>query len=104
MKNILILIPLALIFLLTSIVFGRIGGGEIIFKPKGAKDVIFSHESHVSDIGLKCTECHDSIFLTKEKHKKATMTDMRKGLSCGACHNGKIAFDVKANCSNCHKR
>lgn len=104
MIKILIFIPLALIFFFLNIVFGRIGGGEIIFKSKGAKDAVFSHESHVSEIGLKCTECHDILFLTAEKRKNASMADMRKGLSCGACHNGKKAFDVKANCSNCHKK
>jgi c(7)-type cytochrome triheme protein len=28
---------------------------------------------------------------------------MEKGRSCGACHDGKAAFSVKANCASCHK-
>ena len=29
------------------------------------------------------------------------MADMEKGKSCGACHDGKTAFDVKS-CITCH--
>ncbi len=104
MKKFIVIIPFMLIFILSQMVSGRVGGGDIVYKPEKARNVIFSHEVHVKDIGLKCTECHDSIFTTKEKRKNFTMADMRKGLSCGACHNGKIAFDVKANCSKCHKK
>lgn len=104
MKKVFFFIPLTLLFLFSSIVLGKIGGGDIPFKSGKERDAIFSHDTHVSDIGLKCTECHDSLYITKEKHKKVTMADMRKGLSCGVCHNGKRAFDVKGNCSNCHKK
>lgn len=90
--------------MISNIVLGKIGGGDIVFKPERAKEVLFSHQRHVEDIGLRCTDCHDNLYSTKEKHKKVTMAEMRKGLSCGACHNGKNAFDVKANCSNCHKK
>ncbi len=33
------------------------------------------------------------------------MAEMEKGLSCGACHNGKKAFSVAAekDCSKCHR-
>ncbi|MDW8003036.1 MAG: cytochrome c3 family protein [Deltaproteobacteria bacterium] len=58
--------------------------------------MLFSHENHVANIGLKRTDCHAWLYLTKEKHVKTTMAQMQKGKSCGACHNGKIAFDVKA--------
>jgi c(7)-type cytochrome triheme protein len=94
-----------LIILLTApLSFSTVGGGDIIFKIKRAGDVTFSHDSHVSNAGLQCTECHDSLYITKEKHRKVTMAQMQKGQSCGACHNAKKAFDVKANCSNCHKK
>lgn len=103
-KKLLLITSFISIFILTNFVFGKIGGGDITFKPGKARDVIFSHESHVKDIGLKCTDCHDSIYKTKEKNKRVTMAEMRKGLSCGVCHNGKKAFDVKGNCANCHKK
>ncbi|MGB9629885.1 MAG: cytochrome c3 family protein [Thermodesulfobacteriota bacterium] len=104
MKKAFLFIQLISVFLLSNIVLGRIGGGDISFKSGKARDVIFSHDTHVSDIGFKCTDCHDGLYTTKEKHRKVTMADMRKGSSCGACHNGKRAFDVRANCSNCHKK
>lgn len=87
-----------------SISFAVVGGGDISFEVKKAGNAIFSHDNHVGGVGLKCTDCHDSLYTTKEKHKHITMAQMQKGKSCGACHNGKKAFDVKANCSNCHKK
>jgi c(7)-type cytochrome triheme protein len=30
------------------------------------------------------------------------MAQMESGNSCGACHDGKTAFSVKANCGRCH--
>lgn len=87
-----------------SISFAAVGGGDISFEVKKAGNVVFSHDNHVGGVGLKCTDCHDSIYVTKEKHKAASMAQMQKGKSCGACHNSKKAFDVKANCNNCHKK
>ncbi len=40
----------------------KVGGGDITFSPKGAGPVLFSHEKHVSEKGLKCTGCHYQIF------------------------------------------
>ena len=97
-------IGLLIILLTAPLSFSRVGGGDITFKVKSAGDVTFSHDSHVSNAGLQCTDCHDSLYITKEKHRKVTMAQMQKGQSCGACHNAKKAFDVKANCSNCHKK
>ena len=93
-----------LILILASFSLAKIGGGDITFEVKKAGNVIFSHDAHVSTAKLKCTDCHDSLFVTREKHKHITMAQMQKGASCGTCHNGKKAFDVKANCSNCHKK
>jgi c(7)-type cytochrome triheme protein len=31
------------------------------------------------------------------------MSDMDKGVSCGACHNGKEAFASSGDCAKCHK-
>jgi c(7)-type cytochrome triheme protein len=93
-----------MILLVATAGLGKIGGGDITFEVKKAGNVVFSHDSHVSGAGLRCTDCHDSLFVTIEKHKPVKMAQMQKGESCGACHNGKKAFDVKANCSNCHKK
>jgi c(7)-type cytochrome triheme protein len=95
-----------LFLLIAPLVSAKVGGGEITFKVKKEGNVIFSHDIHVGAMGLKCTDCHDDPFVTKEKHKPVTMAQMQKGQSCGACHNGKKAFEVKAktNCNNCHKK
>ncbi|MFA7405191.1 MAG: cytochrome c3 family protein [Pelobacteraceae bacterium] len=80
-----------------------VGGGDITLK-NNKGDVVFSHDTHVEGMALACTDCHDKLFLSKGQHKKATMKDMQKGKSCGACHNGKKAFSVKGDCAKCHKK
>ena len=71
--------------------------------------VIFSHLNHTEAQNLKCKSCHTKIFQMKagktEKKKGAlTMAAMEDGKFCGACHNGKKAFGVKAEdtCVKCH--
>lgn len=94
---------LGIVVMAATGVGARVGGGDITYEVQGAGKAIFSHDSHVSK-GLKCTDCHDALYVTKEKHKHVSMSEMQKGKSCGACHNGKKAFDVKAGCNNCHKQ
>lgn len=92
------------VLVMTSIVSARIGGGDIKYKVKHIGDVTYSHETHVETMGFNCTECHPIIFETKEKHKKFQMSHRRQATSCGVCHNGKDAFDLKTNCYVCHIR
>lgn len=87
----------------TPFVPARVGGGGILFKVKDAGDVFFSHDSHVDVSGLKCTSCHDAIYVTTGKPAVVKMAGMKKGKSCGACHEGKKAFALD-NCGNCHKK
>lgn len=49
MKKLFLITSLISIFILSNFVFGRIGGGDITFKPGKARDVIFSHNIHVKD-------------------------------------------------------
>ena len=95
---------LSIIFI--SVSAARIGGGDISFKGGNAGDVIFRHDSHSMDAGFKCTDCHDSLYVTRVKDKRVSMAQMQKGKSCGACHNGTKSFDVKSksDCNNCHKK
>ncbi len=90
--------------ILVSVGLAKTGGGDITFKAGKAGDVIFRHDSHGPDAGLTCTDCHDSLYITKEKDKRVTMAQMQKGKSCGACHNGKRTFDVKSDCRKCHTK
>lgn len=101
MKN--IFWGILIILFLATMVYAKIGGGDITFEEKKFGNVIFSHENHIEGIGLKCTDCHATPYVTKDEHKKVTMAEMKKGQSCGACHNGKKAFDVK-DCKSCHKK
>jgi c(7)-type cytochrome triheme protein len=75
---------------------------SVTFKAKGATEVIFSHETHLSRIGDKCKSCHNGKIITG-KEKNVTMAAMEKGKTCGACHNGKTAFTVAENCGTCHR-
>jgi len=83
----------------------KIGGGDLVFSPKNALPVIFSHEKHVVRQDLKCTNCHYGVFQMAQGSDKMQMDKITKGDFCGQCHNGQKAFDVgdKANCSRCHR-
>ncbi len=82
----------------------KVGGGDLTFAPKNAQPVVFSHEKHVIEKGLKCTGCHYQIFQMEQGSYKMEMEKITKGDFCGKCHNGQKAFDVKDqnNCSRCH--
>jgi DmsE family decaheme c-type cytochrome len=76
-------------------------GMELIFKG-GPKPVIFSGKIH-ADAGLKCMDCHASLFKMKAVEPGITFMDHMAGKKyCYACHNGTKAFAPKGNCSKCH--
>ena len=105
MKRISFLFFFCAAFLFVSLASGRIGGGDILFIPKNAKPVTFSHDFHVKDLGLACQKCHPVPYITAEKSKPVSMAEMAKGKSCGVCHDGKGAFFInkKDDCSRCHQ-
>lgn len=74
---------------------------ELTFVDKDAGNVKFSHVSHLAM--YKCGECHTKLFAAARNNVKISMAEMEKGKSCGACHDGTIAFTVKENCATCHK-
>jgi len=74
---------------------------DIVFNLKGVTAVTFKHSFHAQV--YPCKECHTRIFPYKALVGKATMDDMTKGKSCGACHNGKEAFASSGDCDRCHK-
>lgn len=75
---------------------------DATYKLKAAGTVKFSHKAHI-DLNISCAGCHETIYKPAKGNKTATMNDMEKGKSCGACHDGKKAFSVSANCATCHK-
>ena len=93
-----------LVLILSSIVFAKIGGGDIKYPVKRVGEVTFSHDTHIEAMGFNCTECHPITFVTKEQHQPAKMIHRRQSVSCGTCHNGTQAFDLRSNCYICHNR
>lgn len=74
---------------------------EIVFNLKGVAPAGFSHAFHTQ--AYACKDCHTKLFPYRTVVGKATMGDMDKGISCGACHNGKDAFASSGDCAKCHK-
>lgn len=86
-------------------VWGKVGGGDVTFTIRGGKNVVYSHDLHVKKSRLGCSDCHFRLFNTSRGSRvRMTMAEMANGRSCGACHNGDLAFSVKENCSKCHKQ
>ena len=79
-----------------------VGGGDVRFKVKGASEAVFSHDAHVVKANLGCRECHPKLYLDTARSKRVTMAQMKKGQSCGACHDGKRAVGLDA-CNTCHR-
>lgn len=98
------MIVLALAVIVASAGYARVGGGDVVYVVKKAGNVTFRHDVHVEKSGLSCAACHPSLYLTKEKRKSVTMSQMGKGASCGSCHDGKTAFSVKGSCKQCHTK
>lgn len=73
--------------------------------------VVFKHWLHRAR--FSCRLCHVDIgFAMKGGATDITDSDIQRGLFCGACHNGKIAFGQKSpdnsekadfsSCARCH--
>lgn len=76
--------------------------GQITFKGKTGTVVgHFSHEFHGQI--YKCEDCHTKLF-PFGGGKRIKMKEMEQGKSCGACHDGKTAFNVTGSCAKCHKK
>ena len=76
---------------------------DITYNTSDAGKVVFSHKSHLRKKSnrapnVSCKACHAN----QQKNFRYTMADMEKGKSCGACHNGKLAFSID-RCAECHK-
>ncbi len=65
--------------------------------------VVFSHTSHVA-YSEKCTACHVKLFPILRPMRDVTHAVMDAGGSCGACHNGQMAFGPgdPVTCARCH--
>lgn len=61
----------------------------------------FPHWIH--RINYRCDACHMRLFAMETGATSITMSGMRKGETCGACHDGERAFAVSIeSCNTCH--
>lgn len=83
--------------------------GDLVFEREGEVEgssafppAVFPHWVH--RIRYRCYACHPAQFEMKQGANAVTMDAIKKGQFCGACHNGKAAFNVDfQNCARCHK-
>lgn len=74
---------------------------ELTYQTAPVAQAVFSHTFHTQM--YTCTSCHPGIVKPNMKlNKRASMSAMEHGKSCGACHDGKTAFSVKSDCAKCH--
>ena len=85
--------------------------GDFVLPRKGAAagseqfpPAAFPHTLH--RVLFKCYVCHDSLFKMKLGADAITMEAIGNSKSCGACHDGKTAFEASSfgNCDRCHQR
>ena len=94
---------LLLILLVTSTAYARWIQDKASMKTATVGEVTFSHYNHLEAVGSDCPTCHNAIFnIVTKKNPTYTMADMKKGKSCGACHNGTRAFATDEDCTTCH--
>lgn len=71
---------------------------QVTLKSKDIGLITFNHKSHLSRD--RCERCHTGVF-RPGPNQPVGMAAMAKGKSCGACHNGQLAFGLD-KCSACH--
>lgn len=86
---------------------GQAALGDILFERTeevpGPPPAVFPHWIH--RIQFRCYVCHPRLFEMKQGANEITMQNIRHGQFCGACHNGRVAFNVEfQSCSRCHKQ
>lgn len=66
--------------------------------------VVFRHTTHVDYENGRCTGCHPKLYHLLNPTRRITHAEMDRGGSCGSCHDGTHAFDVRAKsaCASCH--
>jgi c(7)-type cytochrome triheme protein len=81
---------------------------DFSYETKPMASVTFSHDGHVNQKKLQCTECHTKPFQMKQgaASPDMTMAKLNEGQYCGKCHNGTKAFSTKdaAACTKCHTK
>lgn len=76
----------------------------LYFNSSNAGKIPFEHENHLRYLNNNCSACHNSIYhIIRKNNAPATMADMAKGKSCGACHKKDNPRTPQLeSCSSCH--
>ncbi len=97
------LILIVLIIAIASSAYARWIKDKVYMQTQDVGQVEFSHYNHLDAVGSDCPTCHNDVFhIVAKKNPSFTMADMKRGKSCGACHNGKKAFSTDEDCTTCH--
>ena len=103
MKRFIVFVTAAcFLFSMANFAFAVGSGKKVEFDEKNNGKVIFDGKVH-ADKALKCADCHSKTKLFEMKKISLKMDDMKAGKSCGACHDGRKAFNV-SECAKCHKK
>ncbi len=80
--------------------------GDVTMKRKeggenGVPPAVFPHWIH--RVRYRCYACHDDLFKMRAGEGVVTMVDIAQGKACGACHDGKTAWEATyETCNRCH--
>lgn len=93
------------VFFGAGIVMAVPSGKLLDFKNSPLGPVQFDGAVHSKAVS-SCKDCHNADMFPKMKQGtvKITMEQIYAGQLCGACHNGKKAFEAKTNCMRCHSK
>ena len=102
MRRMIILVAVTM-FISSGLALAVQGGKVLEFKNSSMGTVKFDGAVH-NKAAASCKECHTDGMFPKMKQGtvKITMEEIYAGKLCGTCHNGKKAFEAKANCQRCH--
>jgi c(7)-type cytochrome triheme protein len=105
MKLTVLLITMIVATALVGSAFAVPSGKTVEFAGGAQGKVVFDGKVH-GDKGLKCNDCHTTLFQMKKGVFKMTTDEHKGDKGCAACHNGTKAFSQTddANCGKCHKK
>lgn len=83
----------------------ELGDITLMRRTPGTADIapaVFSHALH--RMQFTCYVCHDAIYEMRAGANQISMDAIQSGKFCGACHNGRIAFQATFDtCARCHR-
>jgi c(7)-type cytochrome triheme protein len=87
--------------------FGEVGDVAMRRAAQTEPDTPVSYFPHwIHRMQFKCGACHDELFKMKAgAADNITMDSFLEGKACGACHDGKKAFESNFDtCPRCHRQ